>query len=101
MLTFVESGLGPDKIRPSLVVAAVAASGRRVRLVVVLSAHNSSSFDCFPLLLFILAALLCVWLENEITVVLFGRALKTGTTWPLFCFVLLLFQDVNGFCICC
>ena len=53
MLTFVESGLGPDKIRPNLIVAAVAGSGRRVRLVVVLSAHNSSSFDCFLLLLFI------------------------------------------------
>ena len=58
VLTFVGSGLGPDKIQPSLIVAAVPGSGRRVRLVVVLSAHNSSSFDCFPLLLFILAALL-------------------------------------------
>ena len=36
VLTFAGSGLGPDKIRPSLIVAAVAASGRRVRLVVVL-----------------------------------------------------------------
>ena len=58
LLTFVESGLGPDKIRPNLIVAAVPGSGRRVRLVVVLWAHNSSSFDCFPLLLFILAPLL-------------------------------------------
>ena len=98
VLTFVESGLGPDKIRPSLIVAAVAAvqeDGLDLLLCSERIIHP-------PLTVFRFCCsswhrCCCVWLENEITVVLFGRALKTGTTWPLFCFVLLLFLRCEWF----